>query len=663
MATVNHRSPAIIILGQNSLSVARQILTVLPEAKIYGLANRTQNVDISFNNFGETLKELFSQGTPIIGICAAAILIRTLAPLLSNKWQEPPVLAIAEDGSAVVPLLGGLQGVNHLARQISAGLNVAPAITTTGEIRFQTTLLSPPTGYHLANPDDAKKFISDLLAGESLKILGNAPWLTESKLPISPDGNLTILITEQIIGAGSPTSMPPAVGAGSPTSTPPTDIVDKPAPKNVTPTAVGAGSPTSTPPTDIVDKPAPKNVTPATDILNKPAPKNVTPATDILNKPASTAPKNCLIYHPTTIALSFLPDLQTTAESAINQLQELLTQNQLSPKSLAAIFTLDTDVNHPAVAEIAQYFNLPIRFFNQAEIAEKTTLSIALKAAGKNSELIVKSANFALAIAEFPIDINNTGHQRGHLAIIGTGPGAEKWMSPEVKEILKTATDWIGYKTYLDLAEPLRTNQTRHESDNREELERAKHALNLAATGKKVAVISSGDPGIFAMASAVFEVLEHENNPQWDTLEIQVCPGISAMQAAAALVGAPLGHDFCAISLSDILKPWSIIEQRITAAAAADFVIAFYNPISKERRWQLAKAKEILLQYRSPETPIILAKNCGRVGQTVKICTLQEFNPETADMRTIILIGSSQTRIMPRPHGRLSVYTPRRYQK
>lgn len=585
MATlnVNHRSPtqfsaqspAIIILGQNSLSVARKILIVLPEAKIYGLANRTQNVDISFNNFGETLKELFSQGTPIIGICAAGILIRTLAPLLSNKWQEPPVLAIAEDGSAVVPLLGGLQGVNHLARQISAGLNVAPAITTTGEIRFQTTLLSPPTGYHLANPDDAKTFISDLLAGESLKILGNAPWLTQSKLPISPEGNLTILITEQL----------------------------------------------------------------------------------------NTPPKNCLIYHPTTIALSFLPDSQTTTESAINQLQQLLTQNQLSPKSLSAIFTLDTDVSHPAVAEISQLFNLPIRFFTKAEIQDKTTSSLALKAAGKDTELIAKSANFALAISELPIDINNTGHQRGHLAIIGTGPGAAKWMSPEVKDILKTATDWIGYKTYLDLAEPLRTNQTRHESDNREELERAKHALNLAATGKKVAVISSGDPGIFAMASAVFEVLERENNSQWDTLEIQVCPGISAMQAAASLSGAPLGHDFCAISLSDILKPWSIIEQRIAAAAAADFVIAFYNPISKERRWQLAKAKEILLQYRSPQTPIILAKNCGRVGQTVKISTLQEFIPETADMRTIILIGSSLTKIMPRPHGRLWVYTPRRYQK
>ncbi|HEY9810987.1 MAG TPA: precorrin-3B C(17)-methyltransferase [Halomicronema sp.] len=572
---MNNKSPAIIILSQNSLSVARQILKALPEAKIYGLKNRTQNVDIFFQNFSDTLKELFSEGTPIIGICASGILIRTLAPLLSNKWQEPPLLAIAEDGSAVVPLLGGINGVNHLARCISSVLNVSPAITTTGDIRFQTTLLSPPTGYHLANPENAKTFISDLLAGNTLNLQGNAPWLTQSKLPISSNGNLTILITEKLI----------------------------------------------------------------------------------------TPPKNCLIYHPTTIAIGFIPDSQTTPESKINQLQEILTTNQLSPKSLSAIFTLDSDVNHPAVVEIAQKLNLPIRFFTPAEIQEKTTLSLALKAAGDNSSLIATTEDFALAIAEFPIDINNTGHQPGHLAIIGTGPGSEKWMSPEVKDILKTSTDWIGYKTYLNLAEPFRTNQTRHESDNREELERAKHALNLAATGKKVAVISSGDPGIFAMASAVFEVLEREKNPQWDTLKIQVCPGISAMQAAAALAGAPLGHDFCAISLSDILKPWSIIEQRIKAAASADFVIAFYNPISKERRWQLAKAKEILLQYRDPETPLVVAKNCGRVGQTVEIFTLQNFTPETADMRTIILIGSSQTRILPRPHEGVWVYTPRRYDK
>ena len=179
-------------------------------------------------------------------------------------------------------------------------------------------------------------------------------------------------------------------------------------------------------------------------------------------------------------------------------------------------------------------------------------------------------------------------------------------MSPQVKEILKSATDLVGYKTYLDLVGSLADGKRRHESDNREEIARATMALDLAAAGRYVAVVSSGDPGIYAMAAAVFEVLDHHPQPEWHSIDIHVAPGISAMQAAAAAIGAPLGHDFCAISLSDILKPWSIIEQRIAAAAQADFVIAFYNPVSKERTWQLTEARNILLQYRTPDTPVVL---------------------------------------------------------
>jgi len=234
-------------------------------------------------------------------------------------------------------------------------------------------------------------------------------------------------------------------------------------------------------------------------------------------------------------------------------------------------------------------------------------------------------------------------------------------MSPEVKDVLRSATDWVGYKFYLDLAGSLREGQQRHDSDNREELDRARFALDLAATGKSVAVVSSGDPGIFAMAAAVFEVLEHDAKPEWLRLDIQVAPGISAMQAAAAQIGAPLGHDFCALSLSDILKPWSVIEQRIAAAAQADLVMAFYNPISKQRTWQLGKAREILLQWRSPNTPIVLARNLGRPGQSVRVCTLEQFSPEEVDMRTVVLVGSSQTRSISRPDGGVWVYTPRHY--
>jgi cobalt-precorrin 5A hydrolase / precorrin-3B C17-methyltransferase len=161
----------------------------------------------------------------------------------------------------------------------------------------------------------------------------------------------------------------------------------------------------------------------------------------------------------------------------------------------------------------------------------------------------------------------------------------------------------------------------------------------------------------------VFEAIDFDAKPEWQGIDIRVAPGISAMQAAAAAIGAPLGHDFCVISLSDILKPWEVIEQRISAAAIADFAIAFYNPISKQRIWQLGRAIEILLQSREPETPVILGRNLGRPGQSVSICTLGEFQPEDADMRTLVIIGSSQTRIIPRKYGGVWAYTPRRYKK
>jgi cobalt-precorrin 5A hydrolase/precorrin-3B C17-methyltransferase len=165
------------------------------------------------------------------------------------------------------------------------------------------------------------------------------------------------------------------------------------------------------------------------------------------------------------------------------------------------------------------------------------------------------------------------------------------------------------------------------------------------------------------MAAAVFEAIELTTKPEWEGIDIRVAPGISAMQAAAAAIGAPLGHDFCAISLSDILKPWEVIEQRISAAAIADFAIAFYNPISTQRKWQLGRAIEILLQSRDAQTPVILGRNLGRPGQSVRVCTLGEFQPEDADMRTLVIVGSSQTRIIPRTHGGVWVYTPRRYEK
>lgn len=193
---------AIVILGQHSVPLARRLTAALPEATLYGLAKRTTDADIHFTNVGDTLRALFTSGTAIVGICAAGILIRTLAPLLTDKWHEPPVLAVAEDGSAVIPLLGGLHGVNDLARHLADVLHVAPAITTTGDVRFRMALLSPPAGYQLAHPDQAKTFLADLLAGAGVKLEGDAPWLQASQLPITSHGPLTIRGIEQ---AGPPT--------------------------------------------------------------------------------------------------------------------------------------------------------------------------------------------------------------------------------------------------------------------------------------------------------------------------------------------------------------------------------------------------------------------------------------------------------------------------
>lgn len=454
---------AIVILGETSAAIARQIQATLPNATVYGLIERTQSADKTYANFGDTLRELFTQGTPIIGICAAGILIRTLAPLLLDKRAEPPVIAVAEDGSAVVPLLGGLTGANDLAKAIAAALHTQAAITATGQLRFNIVLEAPPAHYRLANPEHAKSFTCDLIAGATVRLVGEAPWLSQSNLPFSPESTHLIEVTQQNV-MGSATH---------------------------------------------------------------------------------------LVYHPVAMG--------------------------------------------------------------------------------------------------------------GRLSIIGTGPGSAQWMSPEVKGILQSATDLVGYKTYLDLVGDLAQGKQRHESDNRVELDRARHALNLATEGKSVVVVSSGDPGIFAMAAAVFEVIDHDANPAWNALEIHVAPGISAMQAAAAAVGAPLGHDFCAISLSDILKPWEVIEQRIAAAAAADFAIAFYNPISSQRTWQLTAAKEALLKWRSPTTPVVLARNIGRPGESTQVITLENLTPDQADMRTVLIIGSSQTRTIQRPDGNAWVYTPRQY--
>jgi cobalt-precorrin 5A hydrolase / precorrin-3B C17-methyltransferase len=559
---LDRSTPAVIVLNQISVPTARRLMTALPGAQLYGLVGRTTDVDRHFDSFGDTVRQLFSDGVPIIGLCAAGILIRTVASLLTDTKTEPPLIAVAADGSAVVPLLGGMTGVNALAEEISAVLNVAAAITTTGKLQFNTVLPDPPAGYRLANPEHVKAFIADLIAGVSVSLAGDAAWLTESNIPFGMNGERTITVTPDEI-AGSPAQ---------------------------------------------------------------------------------------LIYHPLSLALTVVEPQKFTVMGWVEVIRDRLATANLAPVAVACIILPQT-ADGAAIAGIGQILGVPIRFVDAVELNPDWQI---IEDRHPDSSLII-------SIAPQPIDPTSIGQAQGKLTVIGTGPGSKQWMSPEVRATIRAATDLVGYQTYIDLIGDLAVGKVCHASDNRVELDRSRLALDLAATGKNVVVVSSGDPGIYAMAAAVFEVLEREAKPEWQSIDLQIAPGISAMQAAAAAAGAPLGHDFCTISLSDILKPWEIVERRIAAAAEADFAMAFYNPVSSQRSWQLAAAKEILLKFRAPTTPVILARNLGRTGQQVQIITLGELMPESADMRTVILIGSSQTRVIPREDGGSWVYTPRSY--
>ncbi len=246
---------------------------------------------------------------------------------------------------------------------------------------------------------------------------------------------------------------------------------------------------------------------------------------------------------------------------------------------------------------------------------------------------------------------------RGEVVVVGLGPAGRPWLTPEAQEALAGVDELVGYGPYLDRVPP-NPRQRRHPTDNRVEAERAAHALELAAAGSRVAVVSSGDPGVFAMASAVLEVA---CEPRFADVPVRVLPGLTAAHAVASRAGAPLGHDYCVLSLSDLLKPWEVVAERISAAAKADLVLAIYNPASKSRTWQVAAARDLLLEHRTPETPVVVGRDVGGPRESMTVTTLGDLDPDAIDMRCLLLVGSSTTRVAERGDGGRVVFTPRRY--
>lgn len=263
---------------------------------------------------------------------------------------------------------------------------------------------------------------------------------------------------------------------------------------------------------------------------------------------------------------------------------------------------------------------------------------------------------FSIALVPSPSNNKSGVAPVGEVVVVGLGPGADQWTTDEVRHELSAATDLVGYVTYLDRV-TLRPGQVRHASDNKVESERAAFALDLAKRGKRVVVVSSGDPGVFAMASAVVEVAAE---PAWSGVPVRIVPGMTAANAVASRVGAPLGHDYAVISLSDRLKPWDVVAARLAAVAAADMAIAIYNPASKSRTWQVESMRDVLLEYRGPDTPVVIGRAVGSDEESVRTVRLADLEPREIDMRCLLIIGSSQTEIVQTGSG-AQVFTSRRY--
>ncbi|WP_421858346.1 precorrin-3B C(17)-methyltransferase [Oricola sp.] len=592
--------PAIVVLSDAAMPVAEAVRDATGGV-IHGLRPRVAAGSgiVGFDDVKTHLQSLFLDRVPVVALMAAGAVIRIVAPLLACKHDEPPVVAVAEDGHAAVPLLGGHRGANRLAQDIAFALGGMSAVTTAGDLRYGVALDAPPDGYALANPGAAKIVMADLLGGAQARLEGDAPWLVESGIPLSAEGAVKLTVTEKAVEPG-------------------------------------AGE---------------------------------------------------LVYHAKRLTLGIGCERGCPPEDAVKLARATLDAAGLAGYAVGAVVSIDLKADEVAVHAVADALGAPARFFDAPTLEAETPRlanpsdvvfaevgchgvaeGAALAAAGPEGALIVekrKSARATCAIARAPqvlIRAALPGRARGTLFVVGIGPGAEAWRSPEVSRMVAASSDLVGYSLYLDLLGPLAAGKTRHDFDLGREEDRVRHAMELAGEGRDVALVCSGDAGIYAMATLVFELIDKGGvSDAAQRIEIKVSPGISALQAAAARAGAPLGHDFCTISLSDLLTPWEDIQRRVRAAGEGDFVIAFYNPVSKKRRTQLAWARDELLNHRPADTPVILATNLGRDGETVRVVPLGELNVDDVDMLTVVIAGSSDSRAVATGDGRTWIYTPRGY--
>lgn len=582
--------PVVMALSRSGEAVARKVATALGVA-VHGREGRVDQADAYFANALDHARDLFAAGVPIIGVCASGILIRAVAPLLSDKRSEPPVLSVSDDGSVVIPLLGGHRGANRLAQEIAAALDAKAAVTTAGDVAIGVALDAPPVGYRLANPMDAKDAMAAILAGEGVSLTGDNIFGLEAN-----GGAVNLIVTEAPVEGGAKT----------------------------------------------------------------------------------------LVYHPQTYVVGVGCARNADTEELWSLVTTTLQNAGIAQGAVACVATIDLKGDEPAMNTVAKRLGVPLRLFTAEELeAQKVAnpsdvvfaevgchgVSEGAALAASDGNLVVektKTANTTCAIArsEAPITAMK-GRSRGRLSVVGIGPGQATWRTPEVSKLVAEADELVGYGLYIDLLGPLAHGKIRSDFPLGGEEDRCRYALERAGEGRNVALVCSGDAGIYAMGALTFELLDRSPEALGVSdaarrVDVVCSPGVSALQGAAARAGAPLGHDFCTISLSDLLTPRDDIIRRLHAAAEGDFVIAFYNPVSKTRRTLLAEARDILLQHRPADTPVMLASSLGRPEEYVRYRRLADLEVDEVDMLTVVLVGSSNSRLAQLGEGP-RMFTPRGY--
>lgn len=582
--------PVVMALSRSGEAVAHKVAAALGLA-VHGREGRVDQADAYFGNALDHARDLFAAGVPIIGVCASGILIRAVAPLLSDKRNEPPVLSVSDDGSVVIPLLGGHRGANRLAQEIATVLEAKAAVTTAGDVAIGVALDAPPAGYRLANPPDAKDAMAAILAGEGISLTGENIFDLEAN-----GGAVNLVVSEAPVEGNTKT----------------------------------------------------------------------------------------LVYHPQTYVVGVGCARNADAEELWSLVTTTLQNAGIAQGAVACVATIDLKGDEPAMNTVAKRLGVPLRLFTAEELeAQKIAnpsdvvfaevgchgVSEGAALAASDGKLVVektKTANTTCAIARADAPITKMkGRSRGRLSVVGIGPGQATWRTPEVSKLVAEADELVGYGLYIDLLGPLAHGKIRSDFPLGGEEDRCRYALERAGEGRNVALVCSGDAGIYAMGALTFELLDRSPEALGVSdaarrVDVVCSPGVSALQGAAARAGAPLGHDFCTISLSDLLTPRDDIIRRLHAAAEGDFVIAFYNPVSKTRRTLLAEARDILLQHRPADTPVMLASSLGRPEEYVRYRRLADLEVDEVDMLTVVLVGSSNSRLAQLGEGP-RMFTPRGY--